>query len=276
MELLSLHDYNVKRFVENKLSGSVGFVPTMGALHQGHLYLVERALKENDAVVVSIFVNPTQFNNPEDFKAYPKNIEKDLSLLDSYDNLYVVCPEYEEIYPSQSTYQAMPLGSLGEIMEGKHRPGHFEGVAHVVHNLFVQIRPHKAYFGEKDFQQLALIRQVNAYYNFKIQIVACSTQRDLNGLALSSRNQRLSEQGISTASEIFSLFRFIRANKQGMSVEEMKAFGRQYLTEKGFQVEYIDFRDNVDLSDHPIWKENTLCFVAASLEGVRLIDNMLI
>ena len=141
----------------------VGFVPTMGALHQGHLSLVEKASQENDVVLISIFVNPKQFNQSADLQAYPRMLEADMALLNPFQNVCVFAPDEAEMYPADLDFEPMPLGRIGQLLEGAHRPGHFEGVVHVVHHLFALITPQRAYFGQKDFQQLAIIRQLNVF-----------------------------------------------------------------------------------------------------------------
>jgi pantoate--beta-alanine ligase len=155
-----------------KLAGqSIGFVPTMGALHKGHKALVDKASSENDFVVISIFVNPTQFNNKEDLALYPRTLEADLELLKTVENGLVFVPNVADIYPDKTNFKPFNLGNLDKVMEGKHRPGHFDGVVHVVHNLFEIVEPSKAYFGQKDFQQLAVIRKMNTHYGFPIEII---------------------------------------------------------------------------------------------------------
>ncbi|MFY7667781.1 MAG: pantoate--beta-alanine ligase, partial [Crocinitomicaceae bacterium] len=176
-------------------SKNIGFVPTMGALHAGHLRLIQRASEENDIVVVSIFVNPTQFNNKEDLLHYPRTIEKDMALLkENCSNYLVFNPEVNEIYPSNDQFKSIDLGHFDEVLEAKFRPGHFKGVVHVVHNLFHLVKPEKAYFGQKDFQQLAHIRRMTKEELPQIEIVGCPTVREKDGLAMSSRNMRLNEE----------------------------------------------------------------------------------
>jgi len=170
----------------------IGFVPTMGALHEGHLSLVERAGSESDIVVVSIFVNPTQFNNPADLNSYPRNLKKDFDLLEQSPCNLVFTPSVEDIYPVPDT-RVFDFGLLDKIMEGAFRPGHFNGVVQVVSKLFDIVKPHKAFFGEKDFQQLAIIRDFVNRSNSEVKIVACPTVREKDGLAMSSRNMLLSE-----------------------------------------------------------------------------------
>ena len=175
---------------ENK---TVGLVPTMGALHAGHKSLVDRARKENDIVVVSVFVNPTQFNNKQDLATYPRTEERDCALLEAAGCDVVFMPAVEEVYPEPDNRQ-FDLGAVAGVMEGAHRPGHFNGVAQIVSKLFLIVEPTRAYFGEKDFQQLAIIREMVRKYPFNLEIVGCPIVRESDGLALSSRNARLSAE----------------------------------------------------------------------------------
>ncbi|RLD95742.1 MAG: pantoate--beta-alanine ligase, partial [Bacteroidetes bacterium] len=172
---------------------SIGLVPTMGALHQGHMSLVEKAAAENDVVVVTIFVNPTQFNDPSDLDLYPRTLDQDLELLRQLEADLVFVPAVKEMYPDEET-QVFDLGGLDKVMEGKHRPGHFNGVAQIVSKLFLMIRPHRAYFGQKDFQQLVVIRRLVEILDMNLTIVSCPIIREKDGLAMSSRNTRLSKE----------------------------------------------------------------------------------
>lgn len=276
MELLTLQSYHQlhKEWVDSK--ASVGFVPTMGALHQGHLKLIRQALEENTVAVISIFVNPSQFNNQNDFESYPRNINRDLSALQNLHNLYVIHPTQDEVYPEPDSYEPMPLGFLGQIMEGTHRPGHFEGVVHVVHNLFKLVRPDRAYFGLKDFQQLTFIQKLVDFYKFEIEIISCETLRTIHGLALSSRNDRLDNEGLKQALGIFKTFQFIRKNKNNRNIEKLIQDGIEYLYKEGLEVEYLEIRDKDSLEVAKNFSKPTVCFIAAYCQGVRLIDNMLI
>ena len=190
--LETVSDLQKAIFPLKKEGKSVGFVPTMGALHEGHVSLVKKSIEQNDITVVSVFVNPTQFNNQEDLIKYPRTLDKDTSLLESVGADIVFAPLVKEIYPEPDTRQ-FDFGLLDKVMEGKFRPGHFNGVAQVVSRLFDIVKPDRAYFGEKDFQQLAIIRDMVKQYNFPIEIVPMPIIRELSGLAKSSRNQRLSE-----------------------------------------------------------------------------------
>jgi pantoate--beta-alanine ligase len=185
---------------------TIGFVPTMGALHKGHITLVERCVAENDICVVSIFVNPTQFNNHEDLRLYPRTPEEDYELLRSTGTDVVFAPSVEEIYPGPDI-RIFDFGLLDKVMEGAFRPGHFNGVAQVVSKLFAFVEPHKAYFGEKDFQQLAIVREMVKQQELPVEIVGVPTVREQNGLAMSSRNQRLSVEQREHASEIHRIMR---------------------------------------------------------------------
>lgn len=179
--------------IQRKAGKKIGLVPTMGALHEGHASLVRRAVAENEVVVVSDFVNPTQFNDKNDLLKYPRTLEADCELLEKEGAAYVFAPSVEEVYPEPDTRQ-FSYAPLDTVMEGKYRPGHFNGVCQIVSKLFMMVEPDKAYFGEKDFQQLAIIREMVKQMNFPLEIVGCPIVREADGLALSSRNARLSEE----------------------------------------------------------------------------------
>lgn len=255
---------------------SIGFVPTMGALHEGHLAIIERAAKENDYAVVSIFVNPTQFNNTEDLANYPRTLEEDLKLLSNLSNVYVFQPEVSEVYAENIFFDPMPLGYLASLMEGKYRPGHFDGVVHVVHNLFRLVQPTRAYFGKKDYQQLAIIRMLVNHYQFPIEIVACETWRSNVGLALSSRNKRLSPQGIQDALIIWKTLSFIKERKNTSSILDLKTAAISFFSKGSLSLEYLEFMNENTLMPAASWEEPVVCFIAAYCEGVRLIDNILV
>jgi pantoate--beta-alanine ligase len=237
----------------------VGFVPTMGALHNGHLSLVKRAFLENHFVVVSIFVNPTQFNNQEDLKHYPRTLEKDIDLLSSFENLIIFAPNIEEIYPENEVFTPIDLGGLDKVLEGEFRPGHFQGVVHVVHNLFRLIMPNKAYFGMKDFQQLAIIKFMNKHYGFPLEIVACETLREETGLAMSSRNMRLSEH-----------------DKGNFSPKELQVKAIEFFKLGKLELEYLAIVDSETLKEADDWMSSNVCCIAAYCGEVRLIDNLLV
>lgn len=255
---------------------TVGFVPTMGALHEGHLTLVRRCAAENDVCVVSIFVNPTQFNNKHDLETYPRNLEADIKLLQSAGCDVLFAPSESEIYPKPDT-RRFDFGTLDKVMEGAYRPGHFNGVAQVVSRLFNIIKPTRAYFGEKDFQQLAIIREMVKQYNVPVEIVGCPIAREESGLALSSRNQRLSAEGKAAALSISkALFGSVYL-KNEKSVSELKAWVIDKInSDPMLEVEYFDIVDALSLESIENWDEtdNAVGCVTVYCGDVRLIDNI--
>jgi len=258
---------------------SIGFVPTMGALHQGHLQLVSRCVAENDACVVSLFINPTQFNDKNDFNRYPRTLENDIALLASVGCAIVFAPSAEEMYtPSEmETVFDFDFGGLDEVMEGIFRPGHFNGVVQVVSKLFSMVTPDRAYFGEKDFQQLAIIRRMVQVMNFPIEIVGCPIVREKSGLALSSRNALLSEQERTTAAVIY---RTLSESKQLMhekTVAETKAWVIDRLNAiDGLKVEYYEIVNGNSLQSITDWSDADYVVgcVTVYCGKVRLIDNI--
>ncbi|MCX7954727.1 MAG: pantoate--beta-alanine ligase [Bacteroidales bacterium] len=256
----------------------IGFVPTMGALHQGHLSLVKRAKNEVDIVIVSIFVNPLQFNDPNDYNSYPRMLEKDISLLEKEnlcDILFV--PDEKTIYPPEFKLIKFNLGHLEEIMEGKYRPGHFQGVANVVYRLFSLVEPHKAYFGKKDFQQIAIIKKLLELVHFDIEIVECETYREPHGLAMSSRNLLLSETDFYNAKIIYDTLLWIKENIKNYTLSTLKTFAQNKINkQKPFRVEYIEIVDTYSLLPvNYIGELKTVtCCVAVYCGNVRLIDNI--
>jgi pantoate--beta-alanine ligase len=254
----------------------LGFVPTMGALHSGHLDLVKRASAENSLVVVSIFVNPTQFNNQEDLQKYPRTLENDLKVLEDISNCIVFVPDVAEIYPENDSFQGMDLQGMDTILEGKFRPGHFQGVVHVVHNFFRLIQPTRAYFGQKDFQQLAIIKKMTEVFTFPIQIVACETVRDDSGLAKSSRNIRLSDFEKIDALIIFETLNFMKVNRLDYnSPKELKDAAISFFNKGKLELEYLEISESSSLKIlEENWSEKTTASIAAYCGEVRLIDNM--
>jgi pantoate--beta-alanine ligase len=259
-----------------KLNKKIGFVPTMGALHEGHVSLVNRAHSENDVVVVSIFVNPTQFNNQEDLSLYPRTLEKDLELLNTNENCIVFFPFLEEIYPENEVFNPIDLGVLDKVLEGEFRPGHFQGVVHVVHNLFKIVMPNKAYFGMKDFQQLAVIKFMNKQYDFPIEIIGCETLRDKSGLALSSRNMRLSDIEKEEALIIWKTLLFIKENKSNFPPKDLQAMAITFFNQGKLKLEYLEIVDAETLRNADNWNSKNVCCIAAYCGKVRLIDNLLL
>jgi len=254
----------------------VGFVPTMGALHSGHLSLVSMAARENDVVVVSIFVNPNQFNDPNDLRNYPRDLDKDISLLSSLPCDYIFAPEVDEIYPVPDTRQ-FDFGALETVMEGRFRPGHFNGVAQVVSRLFDIVKPDKAYFGRKDFQQLSIIRNMVTMLDLPVKIVACDTIREADGLAMSSRNALLTPEHRAAAPGIYSALKEAVAEAAFSSPGNVKQHVIEKLNSTGLlKVEYFDIVDEMTLQSVANWEQEGVkvgC-IAVFAGLVRLIDNI--
>lgn len=258
----------------------IGFVPTMGALHKGHIALIERCVKENEFSVCSVFVNPAQFNNREDLKNYPRTEEADLKKLDLAKCNLVFIPTVNEMYPDKKLLE-MDFGELERMMEGRFRPGHFKGVATVVYKLFSMVKPHRAYFGEKDFQQLMVIRQLVKQMNMPVEIIPCPTVREDDGVAMSSRNVRLTSDERKAAPVIYqSLLRALKDFKGGNETSEIrKAVKAMVEDEKLFTLEYFELarvdasEGSIALLDKNDSTENVRAFIAVNASAVRLIDN---
>lgn len=256
----------------------IGFVPTMGALHRGHLSLVEEALRRCDVCLVSVFVNPTQFNDPKDLETYPRTLEADCKLLEAAGATAVFAPEVEVMYPEGTTPErSYDVGRVAEVMEGAYRPGHFEGVMQVVDRLFGLVRPDMAFFGEKDFQQVAVIRAMCRLTKSPVQIIACPIVREDDGLALSSRNVRLSAQERAEAPHIYRVLRASLSFAQSHSPEETKAWVIQELNAlPTLRVEYFSIVDSQSLEEIHSWTESSKphgC-ITVYCGAVRLIDNI--
>lgn len=260
---------------ERSKGKSIGFVPTMGALHDGHLALVKRAIQQVDTVVVSIFVNPTQFNNALDLEKYPRTLLQDIDLLNSVENVLIFSPSVEEIYPENDHFEPLNLEGIDSVLEGEFRPGHFQGVVHVVRNLFQIVLPDVAYFGLKDFQQVAVIQLMVKKLNLKVEIIACPTLRADNGLALSSRNKRLKTAEKEEVLIIYKTLNFIKELKENNSPVEARKKAIEFFKKGNLKLEYLEIVDNKNL--HPLtntWVEGATCCIAAFCGEVRLIDNM--
>lgn len=257
--------------------GTIGLVPTMGALHAGHLSLIERARRENDTVVVSVFVNPTQFNNPTDLATYPRTEQADTDLLRSAGVDYAFIPSVDEVYPEPDT-RVFDLGPVAEVMEGAMRPGHFNGVAQVVSKLFRFTEPTRAYFGEKDFQQIAVIRRMAELEGFKgLEIVDCPIKRDADGLALSSRNVRLTPEQRSIAPVIALTLRASLIKAQTASLAETKQWAIDTINAYPFmQVEYYEIVDARTMQPITEWTDSEcpVGCITVFCGDVRLIDNI--
>ena len=255
---------------------SIGFVPTMGALHPGHLSLVDKALSQNDWVVISIFINPEQFNSQEDLAKYPRTLDSDLLLLESKKKCIIFYPEIKDIYPITESFVPMDLKGIDDVMEGKFRPGHFKGVVHVVHNFFQIIKANRAYFGQKDFQQLAIIRKMAAHFNFSTEIVSCETLREPSGLAMSSRNMRLNTSDIEAALIIHKTLLFVNENKSKMNPQSLKISATAFFKSGDLQLEYLEIVDEKTLTNAVDWQATNVCCIAAYCNKVRLIDNIVL
>lgn len=257
-------------------AGSIGLVPTMGALHDGHLSLIQRARKENDTVVVSVFVNPTQFNNPTDLVTYPRTEDADVALLEKAGVDYALIPTVEEIYPEPDT-RVFDLGPVAEVMEGAMRPGHFNGVAQIVSKLFDFTRPTRAYFGEKDFQQIAVIRKMVELEGFDLEIVDCPIKREADGLAMSSRNVRLTTEQRAIAPAIHRTLENSLSWAQDHTVEQTKSYVIDELNSKPqLRVEYYEIVDALTMQPISDWKDASQAVgcVTVFCGEVRLIDNI--
>lgn len=254
---------------------SIGFVPTMGALHEGHLALVKRALSESECVVVSIFVNPTQFNNLQDLDKYPRMLQADVELLKTIGDVLVFAPSVDEVYPENDSYTPIDLEGIDHIMEGEFRSGHFQGVVHVVRNLFQIVQPDQAYFGLKDFQQVAVIRLLTKKYNFPIQIIACPTLRETSGLAMSSRNLRLTDKERADALIIIQTLNFVQTLKATKSPKEATEMARAFFSNGKLRLEYLEIVNGSTLKSlDDAWGDYSVICIAAFCGAVRLIDNM--
>ncbi len=259
-----------------KAPEGVGFVPTMGALHAGHRSLVERARRENETVVVSVFVNPTQFNDPNDLHRYPRTPEADARLLEAAGADFVLMPSVEEIYPEPDTRQ-FDFGTVDKVMEGATRPGHFNGVAQVVSRLFGIVRPARAYFGEKDFQQIAVIRAMVGQLNLPVEIVECPIVRDTDGLALSSRNQLLDAAHRAAAPRIYATLRAAAEKSHSLSPAELKAWVTAEIDrEPLLKTIYYQSVDALTMQEVAAWSDAPRIQGCIAVEAgpIRLIDNI--
>lgn len=257
-------------------AAGVGFVPTMGALHAGHRSLVERARKECQTVVVSVFVNPTQFNDKTDLRNYPRTPEEDLALLTEAGADIVFMPSVEEIYPEPDTRQ-FDFGEIDKVMEGATRPGHFNGVAQVVSRLFDIVQPAKAYFGEKDFQQIAVIKAMNCQLGIDVEIVECPIIRDCDGLALSSRNTLLDEAHRKAAPQIYATIKQAAERSKTMTPAELKEWVVAEIERGGLmKVIYFQAVDALSLQEVKAWSESERIqgCIAVQAGAIRLIDNV--
>ncbi|QZT35904.1 pantoate--beta-alanine ligase [Halosquirtibacter xylanolyticus] len=261
---------------EKRTEGTIGFVPTMGALHEGHLSLVQRSVKENNYTVVSIFVNPTQFNNSNDLETYPRTLEADIALLEAAGCDMVFAPEVKEMYP-EPDQRSFDFGDLETVMEGEMRPGHFNGVGQVVSKLFDYVRPHRAYFGMKDFQQVAIIQKLVALLELSVEIVSCDIIREDDGLAKSSRNTLLTPEHRLEAPNIYkALLEAVKFSRE-LTVKETIQKTIDKINESSLlEVEYFSIVNNRTLQPIKKWEEaeNAVGCIAVQAGAVRLIDNI--
>lgn len=270
---LKLH---LKQYISNK--NTVGFVPTMGALHQGHLSLMSESLKNNTVTVVSIFVNPTQFNNADDLKKYPRTLDADVQKIEALNpNIIVYAPTVEDIYEGKTESQHFHYDGLEFQMEGKHRPGHFDGVGTIVKKLFEIIQPTNAYFGEKDFQQLQIVKKLVSKYKIPVNIIGCAIHRESNGLAMSSRNERLAKEEREKASLIYKILKDAKKLFSTKSAKEVTDWvTQQFKKQELFQLEYFEIADEKTLLEckRKSKTKKYRGFIAVFVNNIRLIDNI--
>ena len=257
---------------------SIGFVPTMGALHDGHLSLLKKSLKENDVTVMSIFVNPTQFNNADDLEKYPRTLEEDVKKMGKIsDAIIVYAPSVSDIYEGNTVSESFEYDGLEHQMEGQHRPGHFNGVGTIVKRLFEIIKPTTAYFGEKDFQQLQIVKKLVALYAIPVEIMGCPIFREASGLAMSSRNERLSPDARKKAAAIFEILQQGKLKFANQSVSETIQFvKKEFEKHPEFELEYFEIADENTLLSTEVKEPNKKYrgFIAVFIEKIRLIDNI--
>jgi pantoate--beta-alanine ligase len=277
--------FRTKQELQQELSGIrkenkvITLVPTMGALHEGHLSLINYAKPSTDVTICSIFVNPTQFNDPKDLEKYPRPIENDIALLESVGCDILFLPSVEEMYPENDPQWQIDLGDLDRIWEGEHRPGHFQGVTQIVYKLFDLVKPNQACFGQKDFQQVMVIQRMLEIKNLDIKLLICPIVRNEKGLALSSRNARLTEAGKENALTLIKSLRYIKDNLDTQSVEELLEGAKAIIASNPeVELEYLSICETKSLT--PVTKleegKKYVGLIAAWVENVRLIDNILL
>ncbi len=262
---------------EKKENHRIGFVPTMGALHDGHLSLIQRANRENDLSVCSIFVNPTQFDNPKDLEHYPKTLEEDIKLLESVGCDYLYVPNAKDVYPNGLISKHFDFGGIENQMEGKFRRGHFDGVGTVVSRLFECCIPDKAYFGEKDFQQLQIIKKLTLLEGLNIEIIGCPIFREKDGLAMSSRNQRLSISQRNAAPRIYEILKEAKTLSKSMDLQQVSSWvSEQFKKETELALEYFSIAREDKLEEVSSLSKSvkSRAFIAVNAGKIRLIDNL--
>ena len=263
--------------VQNQ-SKKIGFVPTMGALHRGHLSLLEQSIAENEITVLSIFVNPTQFNNAEDLKKYPRTLEKDIALVQELNkNILIYAPSVTDIYEGNTISRSFDYDGLEHQMEGKHRPGHFDGVGTIVKKLFEIVEPTHAYFGEKDFQQLQIVKKLVVKHKIPVNVIPCEIYREPSGLAMSSRNERLSDNARNESKLIYKILLEAKDKFMLKSAKEVTEFVvREFKKHKNFTLEYFEIAEEETLLSCKRKTKNKKYrgFIAVFIEDIRLIDNI--
>lgn len=262
------------RFSEKK----IGLVPTMGALHQGHMSLIKRSVKECDVTCVSVFVNPTQFNNQQDLQNYPRTLSEDIDLIRRIgEDIIIFAPDAQDLYPEGLSSKTYNFGDLTLYMEGEHRAGHFEGVGTVLEKLFTIIKPNKAYFGEKDFQQLAVVKALVELLDLDINVIGCETLREDNGLAISSRNKLLNDDQKETAGLIYDSLMYAKDHFNTKTPQIIKEeVVKRFRESEDLNLEYFEIASEKDLKPTDVIRQNEKYrgFIAAFSNQVRLIDNM--
>jgi len=278
MLLIKTREQLIAHLSTFKVNHSLGLVPTMGALHIGHAALVKRAIEENNAVVVSIFVNPTQFNNTADLAKYPQTLKADIEVLERISkDIIVFVPSIDEMYSKEAKSVNYDFGGLENVMEGAFRPGHFDGVGTIVESLLNLVKPDKAYFGEKDFQQLQIIRKLTEIRKIPVKIIGCPIVRETNGLAFSSRNERLSDNIRNEAAFIYKILKSAKKIFGTKSAKNVKDWvTEQFEQHPDLELEYIEITQAKTLK--PVIKKQKnkkyRAFIAVYADGVRLIDNL--
>ena len=272
---------DISNYIVNykKTSGKIGFIPTMGALHKGHISLIEASKRTDTLTICSIFVNPTQFNNTADFEKYPVTIEKDIDMLEKAGCNVLFLPSVEEIYPEDSsTTLPYELGFIETVLDGKYRPGHFQGVCNVVQRLLDIVQPNTIYLGQKDYQQCIIIKKLTELIQSPTQIIICPTLRESDGLAMSSRNMRLTSVERIKAVRISEVLLFIKQEIKPGNLQDLKQRCINYLTNEGYNVDYVEIADATNLTLLQNWdgKTKLVALVAAFLNEVRLIDNRIV
>ncbi len=277
MKLLKSADALRSFVIQSRENGlSVGFVPTMGALHPGHISLIEKAKSENNISICSIYVNPTQFNNADDFKKYPKTIEHDIDMLEKWGCDVLFLPDTNEVYIKEFVISHYNLGYLESLLEGKYRPGHFQGVCQVVHRLLQIVMPDKLYLGRKDYQQCMVISRLIELTKINTEVVICPTLREPDGLAMSSRNLRLNENQRRTAVQIYETMQLIKTEIAPGNLSHLRQKAENKLSDAGFRVDYVEIADATSLEPINVWngQQKAVVLVAAYLDDIRLIDNL--